>query len=322
LASLALHAATNLLEWTYGLESDAANDHPLQSWWRRWSQTLDTWVPETRGDVVSWPEWYPPPGESPFADGRVDWPILKLVAEPTRLVFVLVRDWDFDLRAVSAPPFDYDELFLFLAARERTIAIEPEDTAREYGLPVSAWTILAAAVRVDPDLAPLVDQERLDALLRTAASPTDGGTTYRPSATISRDYWTTEDELGYDFYADAVVEFVLHPDTKPPLTIGIKAPWGAGKTSLMRLVRKRLDPSPAQPLDFRLPTERIDHRDVLRRIREPPDEAPAKLAPAVERDEPAVDVSEGRRLTVWFNAWKYQSSEQVWAGLADAILTQ
>jgi hypothetical protein len=34
----------------------------------------------------------------------------------------------------------------------------------------------------------------------------------------------------------------------------------------------------------------------------------------VENTEPKV--------TVWFNAWKYQSTEQVWAGLADSIVTQ
>src|SRR5439155_22341134 len=29
-----------------------------------------------------------------------------------------------------------------------------------------------------------------------------------------------------------------------------------------------------------------------------------------------------RRTTIWFNAWKYQSSEQLWSGLAHAILSQ
>jgi hypothetical protein len=29
-----------------------------------------------------------------------------------------------------------------------------------------------------------------------------------------------------------------------------------------------------------------------------------------------------QRWTVWFNAWKYENSEQVWAGLVDAIVTQ
>jgi hypothetical protein len=30
---------------------------------------------------------------------------------------------------------------------------------------------------------------------------------------------------------------------------------------------------------------------------------------------------EGRALTIWFNAWKYESTEQVWAGLADSIIS-
>jgi hypothetical protein len=28
------------------------------------------------------------------------------------------------------------------------------------------------------------------------------------------------------------------------------------------------------------------------------------------------------RVTVWFNAWKYQTSEQAWAGLAHCIISQ
>ena len=65
---------------------------------------------------------------------------------------------------------------------------------------------------------------------------------YQPEPRIARDYWTTEDKLGYAPYADAVAAFIRHRATLPPLTIGIKAPWGAGKTSLMRMVQNRLDP--------------------------------------------------------------------------------
>ena len=28
------------------------------------------------------------------------------------------------------------------------------------------------------------------------------------------------------------------------------------------------------------------------------------------------------RVTVWFNAWKYESTDQIWAGLADSIVKQ
>ena len=65
---------------------------------------------------------------------------------------------------------------------------------------------------------------------------------YQLEPRITRDYWTTKDKLGYAPYADAVAAFIRHRATLPPLTIGIKAPWGAGKTSLMRMVQDRLDP--------------------------------------------------------------------------------
>ncbi len=37
----------------------------------------------------------------------------------------------------------------------------------------------------------------------------------------------------------------------------------------------------------------------------------------------AIDVGKSKnRVTVWFNAWKYESTNQIWAGLADAIIKQ
>lgn len=65
---------------------------------------------------------------------------------------------------------------------------------------------------------------------------------YEPDSRIARDFWTADDTLGYGQYADAIASFIRHQETRPPLTIGVKAPWGAGKTSLMRMVQERLDP--------------------------------------------------------------------------------
>lgn len=50
-----------------------------------------------------------------------------------------------------------------------------------------------------------------------------------PEAFVTRDFWTTDDQLAYRPYADAITAFVRHADTHPPLTIGVKAPWGAGQ---------------------------------------------------------------------------------------------
>ena len=56
------------------------------------------------------------------------------------------------------------------------------------------------------------------------------------------DLWTLEDELGRLAHARALVDFIVQRETRPPLTLSIAAQWGGGKTSLMRMVRERLDP--------------------------------------------------------------------------------
>ena len=50
----------------------------------------------------------------------------------------------------------------------------------------------------------------------------------------------SEDRLGFVVYAQALAELIDHPGTHTPLTIALSAPWGAGKTSLARLVERRL----------------------------------------------------------------------------------
>ena len=54
------------------------------------------------------------------------------------------------------------------------------------------------------------------------------------------------DRLGFGAYADALTELLDHPETDTPLTIAITAPWGAGKTSLARMVARRLLTWPSQ----------------------------------------------------------------------------
>ena len=170
---------------------------------------------------------------------------------------------------------------------------------------------------------------------------------FQPEPRIARDYWTTDDKLGYAPYADAVAAFIQHRATLPPLTIGIKAPWGAGKTSLMRMVQNRLDP-PADKMGtavgIRLtarsrsllrhrggPRSRagepeqariyVTNREVLKRAKEARSTGPD---PPQLRAEPEARPGVGNdwRATVWFNPWVYQSSEQIWAGFAHEIIRQ
>ncbi|MGC5013915.1 P-loop NTPase fold protein [Streptosporangium sp. DT93] len=164
------------------------------------------------------------------------------------------------------------------------------------------------------------ERAQTSALLRRRRA---GLRTVRPRARLTADRWTTEDQLGHRVYAEAIAAFVRHPETRPPLTIGLKGPWGTGKTSLMRMIQDLLDPGAAgdAAVPIHLPGSRAEraptNAEVLaragRRGRENAGQAepdPLPLRPADWRP------------TVWFNPWMYQSGEQVWAGLAHEIISQ
>jgi KAP family P-loop domain len=158
-------------------------------------------------------------------------------------------------------------------------------------------------------------QEGWDEILLGERSD-DGLGTAPPSARVHADTWTTEDRLNYALYAKAIAEFICHEDAKPPMVISVQAPWGQGKTSLMRMVQRHLDPD--HP-DLRDPKSQNGKSGIV----EPP--SALTFGDLRQSLDGTVEVSETKPAqirTVWFNAWKYQSSEQIWAGLAHAILSQ
>lgn len=57
---------------------------------------------------------------------------------------------------------------------------------------------------------------------------------------ILSDQPADEDQLNFDPYAQTLTDIVADPGTDTPLTIGVFGGWGQGKTSLMRMVERRL----------------------------------------------------------------------------------
>ena len=55
-----------------------------------------------------------------------------------------------------------------------------------------------------------------------------------------RDQPSAEDSMGRSGMIEALAEFVSSPDSTPPLTVTIEAPWGDGKSSAMMQLRKYL----------------------------------------------------------------------------------
>lgn len=140
------------------------------------------------------------------------------------------------------------------------------------------------------------------------------------------DLWTDEDHLGHAEYAKAISVFITHPETCAPLTISVQAPWGGGKSSMMRMVQKEIDPKGYEfTKQMRFPAEDkkggVINRDLLDELHYLKKEK--KKSGRGRPRAGTIDLGATPRCaTVWFNAWKYQSTNQIWAGFADAIIRQ
>ncbi|WP_344056546.1 KAP family P-loop NTPase fold protein, partial [Sphaerisporangium rubeum] len=214
------------------------------------------------------------------------------------------------------PPAAGDE------ARTAETATEVEEAVRE----LLAWGLLGERAPFTDPAVRHAAAARLDAAehARVAAAVPRRRAAHRavrPRTRITGDRWTITDRLGHRVHAEAVAAFIRHPDTRPPLTIGVKGPWGAGKTSLMRMIQDVLDPGAAEgrpaPIHLNRDQTAPTNAEVLARVRTPRDGAPGRAVPGT------LPLREGDwRPTVWFNPWMYQNGEQVWAGLAHEIISQ
>lgn len=94
------------------------------------------------------------------------------------------------------------------------------------------------------------------------------------------------DELGFNDYAAAFAEMVTNPNISPPLTIGIYGSWGTGKTFLMHKIAEEV-----QRVQDRYQREKRRFQGI------PP----------------------ARSIVINFDAWAYNTSDVLWAGLVEQI---
>ena len=172
-----------------------------------------------------------------------------------------------------------------------------------------------------------------------------------PTPKVASDLWAESDQLGYEAYARTIASLITHGETVPPLTIGIKAPWGAGKTSLMKRVQYLLDGDASlterndagltqmwqqSKMTFWYLLSTLNRKTIIvdPDKHESDDKPLAGRARKLMNEAVRVDALKPKasvagqgygispRITVWFNAWKYQTSEQIWAGMAHCMISQ
>ena len=248
------------------------------------------------------------------------------------------------------------------------------EIAKEYDLDTKDILNFLQSIGVSKTAVAMVDRETLGRILSHYGLSSPGADPgIGPSPHTLSDHWTLYDTLGYEPYAYSIYRFLVHEQSQPPLTVSIQAPWGGGKTSMMRMIQSHLDPYSVEDESLRRMTEKEERGStvgsVLRTVagKKTPiqdiladDESLSRfvteimelfrgvwdyfssplLAPhndvvtesfrlleehkkqeeirAVEKSK----VTGNHRFSVWFNAWKYQSADHVWAGLLDAIVRQ
>jgi hypothetical protein len=121
------------------------------------------------------------------------------------------------------------------------------------------------------------------------------------------DLYASTDLLNYETYASIIARLITTDFCKPPFNVSILAPWGKGKTTLMRFIQKKISTKKVQ--------EKI--------VKERPVSTLSTLLNWLDNTETLF--SSFKKLdhpVIWFNAWKFQKNEQIWAGLADEIIRQ
>ena len=166
---------------------------------------------------------------------------------------------------------------------------------------------------------------------------------FKPAA-LAGDRPAWRDLLGRAPFATAIARLILHPQTEP-LTMGIQAPWGQGKSSFLNLISRALTLTACDHIDEALGKQLQEADDQLHRVeREQLDlaaEGPAESTEDTQARETRAREVEDRRqrllqqqdelwrrrehrarsdvVQVRFNAWRYQDATHIWAGLVSEV---
>jgi hypothetical protein len=104
---------------------------------------------------------------------------------------------------------------------------------------------------------------------------------------MCRDTATGEDSLGFQPYVEAITEFLTAEGTLAPITLSIEGQWGCGKSSFMQQLRKRIEEENGS-----------------------------------DKEKKKYFEKRKKYFTVWFNCWRYEKEDELWAAFALNLMEQ
>lgn len=122
---------------------------------------------------------------------------------------------------------------------------------------------------------------------------------------LGNDGATTRDTLNRINLARVLAEFLRDERTQTPLTLSIEGRWGSGKTNFMRLLQNELDP-PAQEQSLFDKISNFSQRHLS----------------LSRRKEITAQAAQRRLRSFWFNPWRHQTHEELWAAFALSVLDE
>ncbi|MFM2062363.1 MAG: hypothetical protein RLZZ507_2033 [Cyanobacteriota bacterium] len=115
---------------------------------------------------------------------------------------------------------------------------------------------------------------------------------------IISDQSATKDSLGFEPYVIAMADFLTNPDTQPPLTISIEGEWGSGKSFFMEKLETHI----------KVKSEELKKEKLNKVKRASWQFWKLKCSQKTQ--------------TVWFNAWRHEKAESLWATFAISFLEE
>lgn len=121
---------------------------------------------------------------------------------------------------------------------------------------------------------------------------------------------TTKDSLGFKPYVEAIAEFLTTKYTKPPITLSIEGQWGCGKSSFMKQLKDRIEKLNEDQVEKTKDNSHLDSKNKSKKqkIRS------LNIRFLYKRRK--------SYSTVWFNCWRYEKEDELWAAFALSLIEQ